>query len=123
MKQLSNMKQLSGMKQQSGFTLIELVMVIVILGILAATALPKFQDLSGDAKQAVVDAAAGAYLSAGIISFAKNKGKVSKASINNQVTIDSNVVVAGDCTAGVTFTYGTGVATLSAGQLSEYCAP
>jgi MSHA pilin protein MshA len=38
------------MKQQSGFTLIELVIVIIILGILAATAVPKFIDLQGDAR-------------------------------------------------------------------------
>jgi MSHA pilin protein MshA len=57
-------------KQQSGFTLIELVLVIVILGILAAFALPKFADLSGDAEASACAGALGAVKSASGIAHA-----------------------------------------------------
>lgn len=59
------------MKQvQRGFTLIELVMVIVILGVLAAVAIPKFVDLKGDAQQAAMTGVAGAAASASAINYA-----------------------------------------------------
>ena len=63
-------------KVQAGFTLIELVVVIVILGILAAVALPKFIDLTGDASNSAVQGVAGALASASSINYAARKANI-----------------------------------------------
>ncbi len=62
-------------KKHSGFTLIELVIVIVILGILAAAALPRFSDLSTDARVAAINGLAGSIRSAASIAHATQLAK------------------------------------------------
>jgi|AZII01.1.fsa_nt_gi MSHA pilin protein MshA len=59
------------MKKQSGFTLIELVMVIVILGVLSAFALPRFADFGRDARTASVNALGGAIRASANIAHAQ----------------------------------------------------
>ncbi|GAM77471.1 MSHA pilin protein mshA [Vibrio ishigakensis] len=59
------------MKKQSGFTLIELVVVIVILGILAVTAAPRFLNLQSDARESSLEGLKGAMAGAGSIVYGK----------------------------------------------------
>jgi len=57
---------------KKGFTLIELIMVIVILGILGAIAIPKYVDLAGNARSSAGIGAAGAIRAALAIKYADN---------------------------------------------------
>jgi len=65
-------------KVQAGFTLIELVMVIVILGILSAVAIPKFVDLRSDAQTAATQAVASAVSTGSAINISIRKVNSSK---------------------------------------------
>lgn len=60
-------------RKQAGFTLIELIIVIVIIGILAAVAIPKFANLTGKAEANAAKAIAGELSSAAAIAYAKKK--------------------------------------------------
>jgi prepilin-type N-terminal cleavage/methylation domain-containing protein len=91
------------LRDQKGFTLIELVLIIVILGVLAIIAIPKFVDISAEANAASLKGVAGGMSSGMATNYAVRKANAAKGSAVVNCT-DVGSTMAGGVPTGYTVT-------------------
>jgi MSHA pilin protein MshB len=114
------------MKKHSGFTLIELVVVVVILGFLAVTAIPKFIDLTEQAKQANIEGMAGGFATGVSLARAQweAEGRPQNTDDENSVNYDGSVLFLTTPAANVTtlrpgYPMGTATGGLTNGNMND----
>jgi len=111
---------------QQGFTLIELVVVVVILGFLAVTAIPKFIDLTEQAKQANIEGMAGGFATGASLARAQweAEGRSQNSSNQNTVNYDGSILFlttpgANNTTLRAGYPMGTAANSITSGNMND----
>ena len=88
------------LRDQRGFTLIEIIMVIVLLGIIAAIAIPQYVDMKTKAQEATADGIVGSIVAAAAIGYADKAVNTATATYPTQDEIDATYLKKGATAMG-----------------------